>query len=323
MEGQNGGKRTRKRKAREKKARRLHGRYFFCIAGLILVIAASFLAPTAVYAIQDQYQASRVELGARDVLELARFNSEYERELGVRLQNFAAQLAAGKEFYAVATDFEQDKITLDEVLEVLTASDYWVEASYEATSGTISWRFISDAELISCKQYVIFSGDLDAGIALSCLYVELYSEYYGNVYALYDLEDHTIYYFKAEVNAKVVEVWDYLKYEVSYETFYDNWDFPYQMAYNYGYYYQSSEVDDKEDSNIIINIYDASIYDREVRFSRLLKWNHVSYSVELPFQEEILHIMMNLQHDEEEFETVSAVVGIREIGDLIPEFNRD
>lgn len=294
--------------------------------GLILAISASFWAPKAVFAVQDHYQAGSVTPGARDVLELARFDLEYEHDLSVRLQNFAAQLAAGKEFYAVATDFKEDEINEEMIDGILKDSNDWIEVSFELTGGAVSWAFLSDMELVSSKKYVIFDGDFDAGIALSCLYVELYSAYYGNVYALFDLEDSTIYYYEVEVNADIPELWGYVRHNKSYENFYNDWEAPYWIAYYYGMYYQSNTIIDTENEMINEKILMDSNMSPEVwglGFSRLLTENHVSFSVEMPFQEESLHMKMELQHDAGEFETIKAVVGLAEIGDLIPEFNRD
>ncbi|MCM1045713.1 MAG: hypothetical protein NC417_09395 [Candidatus Gastranaerophilales bacterium] len=333
MESQSGAEsrnkkhKTQNKKAREKKEKRSQGKYLACIAGLVLVISASFLAPTAVFAVQDYYQAGSMELGERDMLELPQFNLEYEGELKARLENFAAGLAGGNEYYVVATEFKQGEVTLEEVEEALMANDAWIEYCFQLTGGAISWRFLGDVELVSCKKYVVLDGEPEAKIALSCIYAELHSDDYGDIYVLYDLEDYTIYYYEVEVSARIVDALDYLKYEVSYDKYYDNEELPYWIFYYYGNYYQSSIFLDEPEFEVENGIINGNVlkkvYDPEVNFSRLLKHNHVSYAVEIPFLEENLHVMMEMQHDAGEYTTIDAEVGLLEIGELIPDFNRD
>ena len=218
-------------------------KYLLCAMGLLMIIAVSFWLPRFIFGMQDYARVRGVETGNRDVLELARFDLEYERELPVRMGNFAEGLAGGKDYYAVSTEYKPGEVSMEDIDKALYNSDMnWMNITHEATQGAFFYLYMDDGELRSCKKYVVFDGDFENGIAFSCLYAEIHSDTYGDMSILIDQEDYSVYYALCQANKFVLEKLGYI-YDTPYKKFYggEGEEIAYVLAVNYSSYYQGSD----------------------------------------------------------------------------------
>ncbi len=312
-------------KRKKKESWDLRGRYFFCITGLLLVIAVAFWLPQAVFAAQNYYQGSRLVSGMADEQVFASFDTNYEYDVKTRLEEFARGVAEGRQYYALASDCELSEEELHQIVMEIHEQD-WTGYTYTATNGVLDLYY--DFVLDDCRRYVIYDGNFESGIALSCLYLEMslqddsQKNVYPKVRVLIDMEDGTIY--AAEISADSASIsnrqkiakqalLDYLYYFIRNMVDKD------AIAHSYEQYYQASDYrvsysDDGTAAESYSEVRSDAIRNRRGE-------NYYDLFLPIFFEEESLQMWFSTRLEDDE--TLCSGVGIEEIRQLIPEFAED
>ena len=288
-------------------------KYAACVTGLLLLIAAAFWMPQAVFAAQSYYQGRHMvmeeTMGER---EISRLGIGYEYDVRTRMEEFVQGIVAGRQYYAIASDYELDEAEQEEILRILV-TDVGVKYTNEMTLGYVEMGF-NDFVFEESKMYVITDKKFESGIAFSCLYLELSNSWYKRIQILMDMEDHTIYFMRAILPGKQMAKWPELP---AYLAEFDNYLSLVDVSYHYGqYYYADAPADGSVDGGR------AAWIEQEQKegFYRLIGENYYDYTVPICYEENFLHMDFMVHFGDLE---TRADAGLREIAELIPEFAAD
>ncbi|MCH5342703.1 MAG: hypothetical protein J1E64_01600 [Acetatifactor sp.] len=304
----------RKRKREDKRKQHISRvKYAACVTGLLLLIAAAFWMPQAVFAAQNYYQNSRLAMEAVGERKISGFDTGYEHDLKTRMEQFLQGIAAGRQYYAIASDYEMSEAEEKELLTSLPKNEgIWL--AQNMTANLIS-LYVNDLVVEDCKRYAIFDEKFESGIAFSCLYLELSSDLYRSIRILMDLEDDTIYYVKVESAGIGTEMFGMSKGELQdYMDLYGSTTPFYAVANYYGQYYHAD--------NLLVDTGDGMATTR-VKMQDLPNYFHkigeedFDWTVPIFYGDEALSVDFMMHLMENEF---AVEVGLHEIGALVPEF---
>lgn len=310
--------RTVGKKARIEEKEKSHAsriKYTACVVGMLFLVAAAFWMPQAVFAAQNYYQGSHLTMeavgGDREISGLA---LGYKYDVRTRMEEFARGVASGRQYYAVVSDYELSEDEQEEILNSLPG-DVYMMYTYGLTMNLISLGY-SDLAVEDCKRYVIFDQNFESGIAFSCLYLELSSDLYSSVQILMDLEDDTIYYVKAASKRGGTEMFGMSKREVKlYIDLFDSVTFTYEVSEHYGQYYHADSFFVERDDGVWVTRVGMEDWPE---YLRQVGENSFAYAAPIIYGDDVLSLDVIMQMEESGF---TAAVGLREIGELIPEFS--
>lgn len=300
------------------KGRKDSAGYYMGIAGVLLLVAAAFLAPTLVFRMQDEVEFQRAGTAKQEPLDVVLLNAEYEPEVGARLQGFAQGLSEGRQYRVAEVEKvpSEDSDRMAEFFDSLFPQ-LWMMPFYEAGAADYRWWFPDSsrtAALEDCvlKKYVVYEEDSLEKITLMLWYLRIPCGDGGTLEILADAGEEypTIYDLQAETMVtdygqyNNASVWGYF---AEYQT---------EMYYYYHRYYgtdigKAIESMEKEgrtdigDDTVLMNSTLKLVSDDEVGTEVSLPYG----GAQLCFQSSLLQ--------EENFCRISA--GIREIAALVPE----
>lgn len=303
--------RNRKREGRRKQ-HISRVKYAACVTGLLLLIAAAFWMPQAVFAAQNYYQNSHLAMEVVGEREISGFDAGYEHDVRTRMEQFLQGIAAGRQYYAIASDYELSEERQGEILTSLPKNEGILLAS-DMSVNLIS-LYVSDLVVEDCKRYAIFDENFESGIAFSCLYLELSSDLYRSIRILMDLEDDTIYYVKVESAGIGTEMFGVSRKVLQgYLDLYSRTVPFYSVGDNYGQYYHADSFwEDIGDGKVTTRV---KTQDMPNYFHKIGEEEFV-WTVPIFYQDETLSLDFMMHLMESEF---AVEVGIHEIGELIPE----
>lgn len=306
--------------------------YFICISGLLILIAAAFLVPQLIFAAQDSFRERNISLGKRENLDITKLNLTYEKSLSKRMTSFSQGIAQGKKYYVAATSYSvgddyADNEELNNIAQNMIYQNIiillvnWGYAPEDILNG---WDYETITQ--SWKRYVIYDEDFQNGAALMAWYMDW--QFAGGIRLrlLADTETGTIYFAKAdypeEMKNYMQDCMADITFSVDYAYYLDNIinvDYETDKANQSSEYWKESvmygELYGKENQNIN---YDAEIeqviMQREEFFKNYEPQENV-LEVPLSYGGNVLNFKMEYLEKENQL-----VVGIAEIGRLIPDF---
>ncbi len=295
--------------------------YYMGIAGVLLLVAAAFLAPTLVFRMQDKMEFQRAGTAKQEPLDVVLLNAEYEPEVGTRLQNFAQGLSEGRQ-YRVAEVEKVPSGDSDRMAEIFGSILYqeWMEPFYETGMADYgAWFYEPDSGRIAIpedsvlKKYVVYEEDSLEEITLMLWYLRIPCGDGVTLEVLTDaVEEYpTIYYLRAET----VGGTDYEQYNSSFAWRYFA-QYQTEMYYYYQGYYgtdtgKAIEIMEKEGKTSLGN--GAVLVNGTLK---LVADDEVGTEVSLPYGGAALCFQSSLLQGENSYR-ISA--GIREIAALVPE----
>lgn len=196
--------------------------------GLIGLVAAAFWVPQFVFRVQDDILCGNTVFGQRIHMDVEAMRTDYEKELAIRLKNFADGLKTGENFYVTSQDLE-----INEEIQAYLYSDSGLYQSIIDDLTAIGlldfWR--RDYTVNQWKRYVIYSDNYAKGVNFILWYIEL-QDPEEVLKLLVDGEDGTIYALKTksslpeEEQSKVhYDYWNQLEEYLGGYMFFELWGY--------------------------------------------------------------------------------------------------
>lgn len=177
--------------------------YGLSALGLILLVAAAFLGPKLVFALQDRVGCGKIISMSPEEMDITAFNTGYEMDLYSRLARFAEGLARGERYYVTVQDMEITPEIRD-----------WVDSEkglMQNNSQTLMWgyRLIPEAvlsyDVVGWKQCVIYGEDFAGGVNFILWYIELGDRGEPVVRLLADGETGDLYGVRTDFSDRISE----------------------------------------------------------------------------------------------------------------------
>lgn len=303
--------------------------YFFCIIGLLIIIAAAFYVPQFLFETQDGFRERNVVVEKRDRLDITKLNLSYEKSLSKRMSSFSQGMLQGKKYYVAATeyteeDYSEDNQELYNVVENIIPYSYSVMLMYQEgfLPEAIFYPFDKVNVLNALKRYVIYDEDFQNGAALMAWYVDLNLEGTIRLRILADTETGTIYYAQVDYPEKMKSyILDCA------EIFIYNAEVAYYAEESVNIEYETDKAKQDLEGEIIsyekgteINIYDESkgilTYEQKIKeFWKTYKPQEYIRNMLLSYDGSELEYKIEYYEQENRL-----VFGVTEIGRLIPDF---
>lgn len=300
-----------------------HISYGICAVGLVFVVVTAFLVPQFVFAVQDQYRTRNTQVKERGDLDVTKLNLKYERLLKVRMKNFAEV----SKYFVTAVDYEiSDTAELQSVLDGIMYDDgFYILYNWETFSEEILGETIATEDVKVWKKYIIYSGDIEEGIALIVWYLDFYIGDNKRVRIVKDAETGTFYYCKITLepenqveHRKLVEM--ETSENIAFETTASNWYvFDKEAMIYYRLYYEANL---EKTSNLSVS--EGSTYESDYNGK-----NYINFTFRLDYKEASLDFILKVADsvvdpknpDTDAFKQVfpDVEIGILQIGELIPE----
>lgn len=289
--------------------RKIKINYIKYIFMMLVLLASAVFGPQLLFAVQDKHNQENIWLGERDSMDIAALNVGYTESLGERLKNYAKGLAGDKKYYANVTDYEVDAECYEIMETVLNSSwgsfldSFMVLDFYDS--------IYKGYDVQNWKRYTIYDEEFENGVAIMAWYFELYGVDERKIKVLVDTEDYTLYYLEMEVADKVYDYYGYGAKVPKNSS---------ELLEYFAYYY---EIMAGEENIVgvdkIQETYNTSRQDS--LFDVYMVYLQPGlYNIMLPYEGAWLH--WELEATQSTQETPARIsVGIREIGELIPEFS--
>lgn len=179
--------------------RRRRLRYGICTFGLVILVAAAFLVPQIIFAVQDELRVKNTVTEERGALDVAKLNLKYESNLRNRMSHFAQK----KNYYVTVvendkTDENELRLQLESLLDnygLLTATDRFYGLFYDL----IVSNGISASDVLKWEKYIIYGDDFKDGIALMVCFLDIDLMDGSRIRILVDTETNTFYYLSITV----------------------------------------------------------------------------------------------------------------------------
>lgn len=180
------------RKKRQKKPSQRNLRPIYLMGGalgVVLLVAAAFLGPDVVFAMQDDMRCGAVVAVSPEELDVTSFNTGYETDLYKRLTRFAEGLEAGEQYYVTVQDME--------ITQELT--DWLVDRRYWEDIWELGWELkvlpedLGSYQINKWQRCVIYGDDFAGGVNFILWYLELGLDEKTSVKLLFDGETGAVY----------------------------------------------------------------------------------------------------------------------------------
>ena len=284
------------------KKQSIYGAYALLLG---LVIAACFL-PQVVLNIQDSYRMESTFTETRTGINIENLNISYEMDITKRLTTFANAETA---YFVTGTEYDKNdgRAMVEEVLY----QDFLITM---IELGILPNSFYKSYEIEDLKKYVIYNNELNNGVAIIAWYCRLSYEEGIDLEFLADDKTDTIYYIRyTDRSMEETELYPYSKVIPAKRVFTDGYELRYFIGEYYGLKYMDGYFDGAGSSEI-----SAASEGVTPLFSIEENWEQLSYNIILPYDNASLDFLFSVTENEKQFANV--VFGIRQIGDLIPEF---
>lgn len=312
--------------------KRRHIFYFICISGLLILIAGAFLVPQLIFATQDNFRERNISLEKRENLDITKLNLTYEKSLSKRMTSFSQGIAQGKKYYVAATSYgvgegyadneEMNSIAQSMIYQNITILLF--DMGFAPEDILKGWDYENVTQ--NWKRYVIYDEDFQNGAALMAWYMDWQMDGGVRLRLLADTETGTIYFAKAdypeEMKTYIQDCMADITFSVDYAYYLDNIinvDYETDKANQSSEYWKESvmysELYGKENKSINYGAeIEKVIMQREEFFNNYEPQEYV-LEVPLSYSGNVLNFKMEYLEQENKL-----VVGVTEIGGLIPDF---
>lgn len=173
--------------------------YVLGALGLVLLIAAAFLGPKIVFAMQDDIRCRAIVSVSPEEMDITSFNTGYETDLYKRLARFSEGLAKGEQYYVTVQDME---IT-PEMRKLISSDDFWYsnDSIRMALNLDLLLGEMSYYELTGWKRCVIYGDDYAGGVNFILWYLELSDKGETPVRLLMDGETGDVYGIRTDFSS--------------------------------------------------------------------------------------------------------------------------
>jgi len=306
----------------------------YIISGVAIgtLVVLAFWGPQLVLSGQDMYQMDRIWQGTRNGLDMGKIYSEYG-DLRERLEVFSERLEKDYPFYVAGTDYRVDEQFFD-ILDMVIRQTGYDMLLYAGIAPNLSEVENRGYTVNAWKKYVIYNDIQEGettGILVSAWYIEFTMRDNMKVKLLVDTESYELYCMQlmghpdekigkdAKINMGRSSVKEQEKYLVS-------WIFEQGMAETewMGFwfdYYEAGETLVQSYTDYIENAVKNGVefkHDYET-----VNYDIHKMSVLLPYLEYLLKWEMGISFSRVETLPDILFIGLTEIADLIPEFQRD
>lgn len=293
-----------------------------CVAGLLLLVIAALFLPQIIFEIQDKYRMVNTEVESRESLDISQLNLSYEKQLGTRMSNF---LKANQKM-VTGLDYEVTKGSEQaDLLENIWYQEwFYIVIDYGVNTGIDYYTKMFEIDFSSCvqdcKKYIVYGSNYER--MLMMWYFDIYlADIDTRMQLVVDSETDTIYYMKLSYGEPQVKK---TKLAEAYYFMYD-----YILSY-IDFYYSYYEADNGTNAETNINAdtwneaeditakmevgeqYDAGV---------IMDENQYKVEMALPYGETSMTFLFQAVFGDGIYPDI--VMGIREIGELIPEMMQD
>lgn len=304
--------------------KRRHLFYVICISGLLILIAAAFLVPQLIFATQDNLRERNISLENRGNMDIAKLNLTYEKSLSKRMTSFSQGIAQGKKYYVAATSYEVgDSMANEEDLYDIVQSILYqsimsllLDMGYIGYDGK-SWDIESDMQ--AWKRYVIYDEDFQNGAALMAWYMEWQLEGGDRLRVLADTETGILYFAQIDCSKEMKKNIRMTAYDITLSS-----DSAYSIDRTINRDYETDKANQESEyweeqleGDNISKVYNAkgSIISEMEQFAKDFEPEEYVLEIPLSYGGNVLNFRLEYLEQENRL-----VMGITEIGELIPEF---
>lgn len=303
--------------------KRRHLFYVICISGLLILIAAAFLVPQLIFATQDNLRERNISLENRGNMDIAKLNLTYEKSLSKRMTSFSQGIAQGKKYYVAATSYEvgEGMANEEDLEDIVQSILYQSIMSLFLDMGFIryddkGWDIESGMQ--AWKRYVIYDEDFQNGAALMAWYMEWKMEGGDILRVLADTETGIVYFAQIDCQNKQRAIQNIVSdITLSSDSAYSidrtiNRDYETDKANQESEYWEEQLEGDN-----ISKVYNAkgSIISEMEQFAKDFEPEEYVLEIPLSYGGNVLNFRLEYLEQENRL-----VMGITEIGELIPEF---
>lgn len=269
--------------------------YVLCLSGLLFLVLAAFFGPYFIFRIQDGYRMEKVYREERSGLDIQNLNYTYESRIGERMGSLAQGLAEGKNYKVVSTDYEITQEIWEYALKA--RNQEWI--SFMKEIGLLSLFTVDGAsEVLECKRYVIYEGNLENGAELILWYLKI--RLVGtDMVLLIDAQSESIYYMELVKLAGNTTQDD--RTAIKYYGYDD--DAIEEILYEYYFsYYEGNYVHGKSNEKTMLT---------------MLNQEGGLWEYELPYGENHLNFEIRYEGGRDIYDARRLQIGIRQIAELI------
>ena len=329
-------------------------RFLIYILLLFMLFLAAVFFPWLIFSIQDSLRLRSTQIQTRESVELEQLNIPYEMSVSKRLENFAGKPDG---YFVTATEYahSMEHYTM---IEELLYGEYMARMMtyYSVLSDGIGGPY----DISELKKYVIYNEELENGVAFIAWYAALVLSGGEKLELLWDAKTETVYCLRYQREAELLEKAENFaaneaieetehqskSYQEHSETvelnhladnwfreteyfcseYYENdfWNFLNRILENEQRYEASQRSSFGENQDT----WELTLYDREKEEQiSLVSWRYRSNGqlnffrseFAFPYGENFLEFVVR-NKDAEYGEAVELLIGIKELGALIPEF---
>lgn len=297
-------------------------KYILCFSVSIILVVTAIMGPQLLLSVQDNYRMGKTWQGKRVGLDMEALNNSYG-SMRERLSNFAAGVAQDKEYYVVGTDYQATEEIYDIIEQVFEQEIIILFMNMCVSPFYSPELFEKGFDIATCKKCFIYDDSFDEGvtsIVAMAWYLELEIMDGQRIKILADTEKNTVYYVEYiyEGNDEFDKEVKYKKgvLSKSQETLSEVFYYMYPLSYAY---YEAGT----SDALSVEKVWEA--YDEDNAFYRQ-SWiygnDEASVQAEMSYGNNgnFLTWEIGMHYNDESLQTGRVYMGIREIKELISEF---
>lgn len=303
-------------------------KYIVCVAASVILVVTAIMGPQLLLTAQDNYQLGKSWQGKRVSLDMEALNNSYG-SMRERLLSFAAGVAQEKDYYVAGTDYQATEEIYDIIEQVFEQEIIVMLMDLSGFPFYFPELLEKEFDIAACKKCFIYDASFDEGvtsIVAMAWYIELKVTDAQYIKILADVEKNTVYYVEYVYEENVYEENVGFDKAVNYMTtgvsakrqemlstvFY----YMYPLCYAYyeaGLEEALTEMEVWEDYNE-----DNAFYGESWTYGNGV----ASVQAEMPYGNNgnFLTWEMGMHYNDEKLQTRRVYLGIREIKELIPEF---
>lgn len=293
-----------------------------CAVGMLVLVIAALFLPQIIFEIQDKYRMANTEVESRESLDISQLNLSYEKQLSVRMSNFLKanqKMVTGLD-YEVTQGSDQEAL-----LETILYQDwFFLLIEYSINAGIDYYGEIFGYDIASnvqeCRRYIVYGSNYER--MLMMWYFDIYlTDVDTRIQLAVDSETETIYYMKVSYDGPQVKKTEFT------EAYYSMYDYIMSYIDFYYYYYEAddglnAETDRNTDTwdeavNVTAGMEEGEQYDAGV----VMDENQYKVEIALPYGETSMTFLFQTVFGDDVYPDI--IMGIREIGELIPEMMQD
>ncbi len=288
-----------------------------CVAGMLLLVIAALFFPQIIFEIQDRYRMVNTEVEARESPDIFQLNLSYEEQLGIRMSNFLKanqKMVTGLD-YDVTEGAEQAGL-----LETIMYQEwFYILYDYSITVDSFYYESMFSTDIASsvqdCKKYIVYGSNYEPLLFL--WYFDIYLPDIGTrMQLVVDTEDDTVYYIRLSFDEQQERQTKFTDAGPAYVLI------EYIMA-NIPFYYSYYEADSYEENlgygyDLVSDAGNVAVTGSE-QYDIGIVMDESQYKIETAFPYGDSYMTFFAQAAFGDGVHPEIIMGIREIGELIPE----